>query len=249
MKRLQTSHLRCWRVLLMSFKDLHSVRRTVWNNTVDQRDFCHISSESFNKLFYQAHHARNQGSCFCYTGKTYNILFDTLHQQCERVMGIILMEKRFPPLQGHRHCHVQHGPEPLPVGHSDLLAGDWELWVDISKMYFKNMSNAFNNTTAVWTNDSLIHPPISPVSLSQFRFRIHRKVSSGPSSSSISKLLKNLNLAGSSQIFLLEPSACSEFLCFDAFYRVPSYNFFIPVWETREYFGPNLPVCHNSATI
>lgn len=30
-------------------------------------------------------------------------------------------------LQSHCHCHVQHGPQPLPSGHPDLLAGDREL--------------------------------------------------------------------------------------------------------------------------
>ncbi len=35
------------------------------------------------------------------------------------------------PLQSHSHRHVQHGPQPLPSGHTNLLAGDWELWVDL----------------------------------------------------------------------------------------------------------------------
>lgn len=38
--------------------------------------------------------------------------------------------QRLHVVQSHRHCHVQHGPEPFPSGHPDLLAGDRELWVD-----------------------------------------------------------------------------------------------------------------------
>lgn len=31
------------------------------------------------------------------------------------------------PLQSDCHRHVQHGPQPLPAGHTNLLAGDREL--------------------------------------------------------------------------------------------------------------------------
>lgn len=37
-----------------------------------------------------------------------------------------------PPLQSDCHRHVQHGPEPLPARHPNLLAGDRELYVCIS---------------------------------------------------------------------------------------------------------------------
>lgn len=32
--------------------------------------------------------------------------------------------------QSHGHCNVQHGPQPLPPGHTDLLTGNRKLWVD-----------------------------------------------------------------------------------------------------------------------
>lgn len=34
--------------------------------------------------------------------------------------------------QSDCHRHVQHGPQPLPSGHPNLLAGDRELWGNLS---------------------------------------------------------------------------------------------------------------------
>lgn len=47
-------------------------------------------------------------------------------------------------LQSHCHCHVQHGPQPLPPGHPNLLTGDWELWVCDLSTYQLNNSHPFS---------------------------------------------------------------------------------------------------------
>lgn len=58
-------------------------------------------------------------------------------------------------LQSHRYCHVQHGLESFPSGHPNLLAGDWELWVEISKPEF--FSRAIFITADMLSHQSIPH--------------------------------------------------------------------------------------------